>query len=169
LKEGGKVKDRGITLVELIVVISIISILLVLSYFSYDGWMARYKVEKATKELYADMMHARMKAMSRGRDHYMVMDQASYTMYEDRNDNGDPDADEVLPAFPKKVEYRLKWNGTGKTLTFNSRGLVTSNRTVWFETAADPDYDCMRVSRTRIIMGKIKYKENGDINECEIK
>jgi hypothetical protein len=115
------------------------------------------------------MMQARMNAMSRNRDHYMVMDQASYTMYEDRNDNGDPDAGEVLPAFPKKVEYRLKWNGTGNTLTFNNRGLVTSNRAVWFESAADPDYDCMRVSRTRIIMGKIKYKENGDMDDCIIK
>ena len=162
-------KDRGISVLELIAGISITSTILALSYFSFDGWMAKYKVERAIKELYADMMHARMKAMSSDRAQYIVMDPASYTMYEDRNDNGDPDVDEVLPAFPKKVEYRLKWNGAGKTLTFNSRGLVTSNRTVWFESAADADYDCMRVFRTRIIMGKIKYKENGDMDECGIK
>lgn len=162
-------KDRGTTLLELIGGISIISILLVLSYFSFDGWMARYKVEKATRELYADMMYARVMSMNNNRGHCIVMNEASYALYEDRNDNGDPDADEVLPAFPKKVEYRLKWNGTGKTLTFNSRGLVTSNKMVWFESAADPDYDCMRVSRTRIILGKIKYKENGEMDECAIK
>jgi prepilin-type N-terminal cleavage/methylation domain-containing protein len=44
VKKGGKVKDRGITLVELIATVSVISVLLVLSYFSFDDWMARYRV-----------------------------------------------------------------------------------------------------------------------------
>ena len=168
-KKGENMKNRGITLVELIVSISIIGILLVLSYLWFADWMARYRVEKATRELYADMMHARMDAISRSMDHYMVMDPASYTMYEDKNEDGDPDAGEELQTYPKKVEYVLDWNNKdSKTITFDKRGFVTPNRTVWFMSGAKPDCDCMRISRTRIIMGRFRYKEDGTADECKI-
>jgi prepilin-type N-terminal cleavage/methylation domain-containing protein len=165
-EKGGKMKDRGITLVELIVSIAVAGVLIVLSYVSFDGWVTRYKVEKATRDFYADMMEARVTAMAKCRDHFIVMEPDRYTLYEDRNEDGDPDADEALPTYPKKVEYRLRWNGSGAQFGFRGRGTVTSSKTVWFETSTQAEYDCMRVSMTRIIMGKMKYDESGVADEC---
>lgn len=164
--KGEQMKDRGITTVELIVSVAVVGILMVLSYVSFDDWVTRYKVEKTTREFYADMMEARIAAMAKCREHFIVMEPAGYTLYEDRNENGDADADEALPTYPKKVEYRLRWNGTGARFTFSGRGMVTSSKTVWFETPTRPEYDCMRVSMTRIILGKMKYDESGEAGEC---
>ncbi len=161
-------RERGITLVEVITAVSAVGILSVLSYVSFDNWLARYKAEKATGELYADMMEARAAAMAECREHFIVMGRDSYTMYEDRNDDGDPDADEALPAFPKKVEYPLQWNGTGNRVTFDRRGTATSDRTIWFQSRISPDYDCMRVSTMRIILGKAKYYGDGSLDECVV-
>ena len=37
--------NKGVTLVELLIVFSIIAILVLALGFSYQGWMARYKVD----------------------------------------------------------------------------------------------------------------------------
>jgi prepilin-type N-terminal cleavage/methylation domain-containing protein len=166
MEKGEDMKDRGITIVELIVSIAVVGILMGLSYISFDDWVTRYKVEKATREFYADMMEARITAMAKCRDHFIVMEPDRYTLYEDRNENGGPDADEAMPTYPKKVEYRLRWNGIGAQFGFSGRGMVTSSKTVWFETSTQPEYDCMRVSMTRIILGKMKYDEGGEADEC---
>ena len=161
-------KNAGMTFVELLVSVAVVGSLIMLSYFSFEKWMAKYIVEKSTRDLYADMMHTRITAMARCRDYYLVLDQASYTMYEDRNEDGDPDEGEEVPAYPKKVKQALHWNGSGAAFTFDKRGQVTPNRTIWFVSGANPDSDCMRVSRTRILIGKSKHKENGEFEECEI-
>ncbi len=64
-------KNRGVTLIELVVVISIISILVIALGFTYQGWVGGYKVEKQTKELYSDLMNARGMAMTRNRAYFV--------------------------------------------------------------------------------------------------
>ena len=107
------------------------------------------------KVLYSDMMHARMRAVTEGREYYIVLRNADYSIVEDTNDSGSRDSgDRTLPDFPRKVEASLSWNNSGNDITFDKRGLMPKWRTIRVASAADADYNCIAVSTTRVIMGQ---------------
>lgn len=155
-------KNSGITLIELIVVISIIGILVVALGFSFQGWVGGYRIEVQTKEMYADLMNARARAMQRNRAHFADFPSAtSYRIREDTNEDNNPDSlagDTILPTFPKTVGYSLSVSlaGVGTTITFDSRGIVSPNGNISFTSPSGvtPDYDCIVLFSTRINMGK---------------
>lgn len=167
-------KNRGVTLVELIVVISVIGILAIALGFSYVGWQGSYKVESTTKQLYTDLMTAREMALTRNRFYFvdfptvttyrLSMDDSSGAAAKNDGDGVfqpqvNPavvtgNTDTTLPTFPKTVEYAVTW--AGGTIQFDKRGIVSPNGSIRFTlpAAVDPDYDCITIFSTRIIMGK---------------
>jgi len=176
--------QAGMTLIEVLVVISIIATLAIALGFSYRSWMGKYKVEKATRELYADLMDVRHMAMTRNCDHFADFNfpapaagYGTYRIAEDTNGDceGDADADGIidagghtfLPSYPKTVEYPITNNFIGKIINFDKRGIVQPRGqaiggTICLFTDNDPDYDCIVINQTRIIMGKLKTNSNGE-------
>lgn len=150
--------SRGITLIELLIVLTIIGILGVSLGFAYAGWIGRYNVEKQTKEIYSDLMAARIMAMERSRVYFADFTGATtYRIVEDTNDNcaiNVGTGDTVL--YTKTVDNNNDANGGGLPLTFrfNNRGLISPLRTMWITHDTDPDYDCIVISTTRINMGR---------------
>lgn len=57
--------ERGVTLVELLVVIAVLSVLLTLSAPSLSGYLTGKRVEGVTNELVADLQWARTESVSR--------------------------------------------------------------------------------------------------------
>lgn len=175
--------NRGITLAELMMVISIIGSLAVAIGFAYADWMGKYKVEKATKELYADLMNVRCMAMTKNCDHFADFNfpappvgYGTYRIAEDTNGDseGDADADGIIDAdghtfllsYPKTVEYPITNNLNNKIINFDKRGIVQPSGTICFYSDNGPDYDCIVIAPTRISMGKLK-KQPGNGGKCK--
>ncbi len=158
-------KQDGITLIELIIVVSVIAILVVTLGFEYRNWMGRYRVENQAKQMHADLMNARARAMTMNRTHFLAWTTGSYTIYEDTNPapdgNGtlEQDSDVPLPTYPKTVEYAIDWKGSGTHVSLDRRGMMTPEGSMRLTTTNDADYDCLTISRTRINMGK--WNEDG--------
>lgn len=153
--------NRGITLVELLSVCATIGVFGVVIGFAYVGWMSSYKVEKQVKDIYADLMTARMMAMQRNRAYFVdFTGRTTYRIVEDTNENNAINAgngDTILPSSSRTVEYDNNANGSDIPLSvkFNARGLMSPLRTIWITHAADPDFDCIVISMTRINMGQM--------------
>jgi len=192
---GGGMNIRGVALVELTGVISVIACLTLVLGFSYFDWTGKFKVEKATKELYVDLMNARSMAMAGSCDHFVDFnfpapppDHGTYRVAEDTDGDseGDGDSDGVIDAaghtflqpFSKTVEHAIESNFEDKIINFDKRGIVQPKGqalggTICFFTEHDPDYDCIVISQTRINMGKLKKQpDNGGIckkDNCDTK
>lgn len=151
--------EKGITLIELIVVVSVIVILVVALGFSYQGWIGGYRVESQIKEMYVDIMNARARAMQRNRTHFVTLTATSYTVYDDTDPA--PDGNGVLAVgsdtqtLNKTLHIADSITWSAGTLEFTPRGLANSGSTICSNTDADADYNCMIISESRINLGKL--------------
>jgi prepilin-type N-terminal cleavage/methylation domain-containing protein len=188
--------QSGVTLIELIIVVTIIGILIVALGLEFVGWRGRSAVEVTTRDLYNDLMNARVSAMNRNRDYFVTATTNTYTIYEDTNPPPDGDGvlqtagDRILQGFPKTVEYAI-CPRAGYTLpvVISKRGMVSFFAAPSLEPADGPyfridpdgncalphdspnqeknaDYDCVNIQNET----RIKMgKWNVTTNVCDIK
>jgi type IV fimbrial biogenesis protein FimT len=167
-------KDKGITLIELVIVISIIGVLAIALGFEFKGWIDRYRVEVQINELYADLMNARVRAIQRNRAHFVRLAQTEYTVQEDVDpwpdgdtrltalDSNRPDGyNDPIPLVKKTLNSNnaITWSNIRVAqIEFNKKGFSNMNKTICSTTDNDADYDCLAVSATRIRFGKLNKK-----------
>jgi type II secretory pathway pseudopilin PulG len=158
--------NRGIILIELLVVIVVTGTLAAALAFSFRGWMANYHAESQTKEVYADLMNARLRAMHQNRLHFIVVAHQRYQIFEDTDESGGnapSGGDAALWASPKPFRYPSLWEGT---VVMHTNGIVSNNisylgATMRFDLDEDgdgvpdisPDYDCVILYTSRINIG----------------
>jgi len=154
-------KNSGVTLTELAVVVAIIGIVIIAVGFSFQGWAARYNVEKQIKEMHTDLMEAKAKAMSKSRVYFISLAAGQYIVYEDTDPA--PDGNGVLTTASDTVRltksldtsYPITWDGAA-TVEFNTRGLAAGGeQTICSNTTADADYNCIVISDSRINLGQL--------------
>ena len=63
----GKMKKNGFSLIELLVVMIILGIVASLGTVSFTGWVRKHDLESQVKEMYTDLMNARLTAMHQNR------------------------------------------------------------------------------------------------------
>ncbi len=153
-------KSKGFSIIELIIVMAILGILLGIAGMSGRDWLERCRVEGQTKELYADLMNARVSALQRNRVFIVTLAAGQYAIYEDTNPSPDGDGDlqplqDTLVA-QKSTRFPLQHHlGLGlATFKFKENGLVSLNGSIQFDSSVDPFSDCINLFSTRILMGK---------------
>lgn len=149
----------GLTLVEMLIVIAIAGILMAIATIQFGQWTRKYNIEREIKELYSDLMNARMQATTKNRNNGIrLVSSTQYRTLDDLNNDGDfNDAGEVSPNT-KNLTNQMSWNGNppaNTDLTFNSRGLASSSGTISITNTVGAGYDCIAISTTRINMGQV--------------
>lgn len=109
--------------------------------------------------MYSDLMNARLMAMNKNRTHFMVLAAGNYAVYDDTNPA--PGGDDTLTVgsdtqvqAAKILSNQMTWTG-GSQIEFTSRGLSRNQKTICVYSTLNPAYDCIKLSWTRIIMGKL--------------
>lgn len=158
--------NKGFTLTELLIIIAIMIALVSIAGYAYNAYMVRYNIEKEIKELYADLMTARMRALQQNQQYLIQFGISTYTTYIDNDQDSQVDnpGDTLVGDLSKSgLSYNLNWN-FGGTIAFDSKGLSNVNGSVWISLPNnkpnDSEYDCIRVSRTRVKLGKYDATQN---------
>jgi prepilin-type N-terminal cleavage/methylation domain-containing protein len=157
----------GFTLVEILIAIAIVGILAVIAVGNFGGMNEKYKVEAETKQLYADLMDARGRAMQRNRASFVQISDNSYRTYEDTSPAPDGDgafqnADALITNA--NVSHVIATGSIAVPLNFNfnRNGIASVTGFIRVSSTAQPDYDCIWIRATRIKMGQ--YNATG--NTC---
>ena len=151
---------RGITLVELMTVVAILGVLVAILGFSFQGWIAKYKVEDQTKRLYADITDARARAMQKKRMTFVALAARQYRTFEDTNTAPDGNgvyeqaADTGVANTTTSYDIVPTLNPVVTQFAFDREGLATVTGTIRLDSTLSPDYDCITIQTTRLRIGR---------------
>ena len=158
---------KGFTLIELMVVIAIVAMLATLALTGYHSTREKVKVENEIKALYGNLQNAKMRAFAEKRMWGLVWSSVPFTSYEMRYDtDGDDDITDSggynSTGTVSDLQYPINRTTSLNYVTFKASGLSNNELSFYVDSAPDAEYDCVKVTQTRIKMGKW----NATSNEC---
>lgn len=171
-------RAKGFTLIELLVVLVIVGILAGLGIASLYGSARKISVDNQVRRLHADLSQVKVMAMTKGRAQFFTLNANGYTAYDDANENGvlNTGSDPVvvrsnqalnLSTVTNQQFLPITWTGSAQ-MDFNSRGLCSTSDTVCVFSTVNPRYDCIKVSPTRITLGKLTVQGVCSAANCQI-
>jgi type IV fimbrial biogenesis protein FimT len=121
-------QPRGFTLIELLIVSAILAVLAGMTIPTFFAQLPQHRVNRAARQVIADLMTARRRAMSQQTPvHVVFTPPYSYSIWTDANANGRRDVDEVL--LHNVYRYRTKLVANNNPI-FHPQGTVTNFATI---------------------------------------
>ncbi len=158
--------SKGFTLTELMVVVGLSVLLLAWGLPAFSSWKNKHDVENQVLKLYSDLQLARMTAYSRkvvaGVWWGGGTSLGSYQVRTDGNGDGDVDDTGTDPQMGAAVNGSLTASASQPSVAFDGRGFLDIDTThpagslvFSVPSSAGVSIDCVDVSGTRIIVGKM--------------
>ncbi len=124
-------KNSGFTLWEMMTVIGIMAVLATIAIPNFLGWLPKYRLGSAARDLLSAMQYARLTAVKNSVAVQVKFypDQDNYRVFTDYNGDKDQDADEPTIKsgnMPGGV-YLKETNFHSDAFRFNSRGLASGS------------------------------------------
>ncbi len=145
-------REKGLTLIELIVVITILSILFTIAAMKYSRWIRKTSIENDTKQIFALLNEARAKAFIEKRVCGVLFSNKEARLV------CDTDMDNSITDEAKSINRVTLKNNFAKTLPyarFEIDGTASILGTIYVtDISSNPNYSCISISQTRIKMGK---------------
>jgi type IV fimbrial biogenesis protein FimT len=144
--------EGGFTLVELLIVIAMFSVLVAVGVRGFKQFNESSTVDQAARALSSDVTLARSFAIRRGENVSLVADEGGRS-YVIRDASGTILASTHMGATSGTPLTLLDVKATGDSITFNSRGMLTSGGTVEIDvgrTSLTKKVDVSALGRTRI-------------------
>ena len=153
-------KQHGFTIIEIIVVLAICGILAAIGTLSFSKMTTKANIESQIKQMYSDLMTARIEAMDRTTCHFVTLNAQQYAVYEDTLGTCTI-AGENLLLNPPPMTNAILWNSgngavtpSGVQIIFDSRGLVqVTIGTISINDTVGAAYDCILIETTKTSMG----------------
>jgi Tfp pilus assembly protein FimT len=170
-------------LIEILVVVVIVAIIAGLATVNFSGLSRKYEVDNQARKMQADLSNVKLMAMTKGRTHFVALTANGYTAYDDNNPA--PDGNDVLTVGSDSVVlqsnqalnlstvksqqfFPITWSGAAQ-MGFNSRGLCSASNTVCIYSNVNPRYDCINITATRIVLGKLAVQGECNAANCQIR
>lgn len=142
-------KNRGFTLVELLIVIVLIGILSTIGTIAFSEYTKKSQITSQTRTLYGDLMEYRLKALYEKRNWTFKINAASYGIYSSADTS-------VAPVSSIILKNSVTFNNA-TDIVYDSQGLANvSGKTVCVSATNDAAVDSIVISTSRVQIGKKK-------------
>ncbi|MEK6193897.1 MAG: GspH/FimT family protein [Deltaproteobacteria bacterium] len=131
-----KKKNRGFTLMELMIVIAIIAIMSSIAIPNFIGWLPERRLDAGAQDILQGLQKSRSKAIMTNRNVIVTFDAGnnSFIAFVDEDASNDQSAGDLTIAnrnMPAGVDLGVPdFVDLGNTVTFDNRGLPSTSGTV---------------------------------------
>ena len=123
--------QQGFTLTELLIVLGILSVVALIGGSWLSTQIPHYHLNGAVRQVRADLLAARMQAVSQGNEFRVLFSEAhQYDILDDDNNNGKADVGEFLESRSIQDDYPGVTIRSNRNPIFHPRGTASSLGTV---------------------------------------
>lgn len=152
MPEGVIVKNKGFTLVEMMIVIGLIGILSAVAMLYVPGMLDSYKVRGAMRALFSDMQMARLRAIKEGKDFAVEFSGNTYCVKSQGTPSGWTDGCATIEdTIIKTVNLASDYSGITMSTGTLIRDKFYSNGKAGYDGAAAGTVTITKGSRTQSI------------------
>ena len=160
-------RNRGFSIVELVVVMGIIAILLSIGSINFRRWTVKNNIERQTKEMYMAITEARQSALNTRQAQTVTFSPTSL-VFRRYSSDADLEAGAGVVFKTKRLPFtitRSAWadpsdnpNITDSDILFSTRGIMNqpTPKSICIYSNVEPAFDALVIVQSRVATGKIK-------------